>query len=144
MILHDWPVSDALQILRNHLKVLKANPHARLVIMNTLLPLPGCISVVEEALLWARNLTMIQTFSSKERELGEFTELFAQAADEEGLLVLKKIAKRPGSAMSFMEVAYQAYQLEETAVDPVKDGGVFENTLNGSAGVASNGDSRLV
>lgn len=139
MILHDWPACDALKILRNHLEALKANPRARLVIMDTVLPLPGSISVVEEALLWVRDLTMIQTFNSKERELGEFTELFAQAADKEGVLVLKKIVKPPGSVLSVMEVAYQAHQLEETAVDAVKEGGTVENTLNGSVRVASNG-----
>ena len=144
MILHDWPASDALRILRNHLEALKANPRARLVVMDTVLPLPGSISVVEEALLRVRDLTMIQTFNSKERELGEFTELFAQAADEEGFLLLKKIVKPPGSAMSVMEVAYQAHPREETAVDPVKDGGAVEITLNGGVGVASNGTSRLV
>lgn len=144
MILHDWPASEALNILRNHLEALKANPRARIVIMDTVVPLPGSISVVEEALLRVRDLTMIQTFNSKERELGEFTELFAQAADEEGFLVLKNIVKPPGSAMSVMEVAYQAHQHEEMAADPIKDGRAVENTLNGSIKVASNGNSRLV
>lgn len=110
MILHDWPFLDALKILKNHLDALKANSRSRLVIMDTVLPLPGSISVVEEALLRVRDLTMIQTFNSKERELGEFEELFKQACDQEGELVLKKITKPPGSVMSVMEVAYQVYQ----------------------------------
>lgn len=144
MILHDWPASDAPKILRNHLDALKTNPRARLVIMDTVLPLPGSISVVEEALLRVRDLTMIQTFNSKERELGEFTELFAQAADNEGCLILKKIVKPPGSAMSVMEVAYQAHQPGGTAVDAVKNGGAVENTSNGNVQLASNGDFPMI
>lgn len=40
MILHDWPDAEALTILANHLEVLKANPASRLVIMDTVLPVP--------------------------------------------------------------------------------------------------------
>lgn len=65
--------------------------------------------MVEEALLRVRDLTMMQAFNSRERELGEFEDLFKQAADEEGSLVLKKLIKPPGSILSIMEVAYEAY-----------------------------------
>lgn len=109
MILHDWPSADAVTILKNQLSALKVKPSSRLVIMDTVLPRPGSISSVEEALLRVRDLTMIQSFNSKERELGEFEELFAQASDESGCLVLKNIVKPPGSVMSVMEVAYQPY-----------------------------------
>ena len=78
--------------------------------MDTVLPLPGSISIVEEALLRVRDLTMIQAFNSKERELGEFEKLFSKACDQDGSLVLKQIIKPPGSVMSVMEVAYQALQ----------------------------------
>lgn len=107
MILHDWPAADALKILKNQLGALKATPGARLLIMDTVLPNPGSISTVEEALLRVRDLTMIQTFNSKEREVGEFEELFSQTHDEDGCLVLKTLAKPPGSLMSVMEVIYQ-------------------------------------
>ena len=77
--------------------------------MDTVLPPPGSSGVVEEALLRVRDLTMMQTFNSRERELGEFENLLEQAADEEGRLVLKNLVKPPGSMMSMMEVAYEAY-----------------------------------
>lgn len=109
MILHDWPSTDATRILRNHLEALKANPQARLIIMDTVLPLPGSISTVEEALLRVRDLTMIQAFNSRERELGEFTDLFSEAGDQDGCLKLKNMIKPPGSVMSVMEVVYQPY-----------------------------------
>ena len=109
MILHDWPPAEAIQILTNHLGALKANPAARLIIMDTVLPPPGSISTVEEALLRVRDLAMIQAFNSKERELGEFIEIFAQAADEQGCLVLQNMVKPAGSVMSVMEVVYEPY-----------------------------------
>ena len=116
MILHDWPFADALTILKNHVEALKANSHARLIIMDTVLPRPGSISTVEEALLRVRDLTMIQAFNSNERELGEFENLFSHASDQDGCLKLKKIVKPPGSVMSVMEVVYQPYGLDEETV----------------------------
>ena len=77
--------------------------------MDTVLPTPGSKDVVEEALLRVRDLTMIQAFNAPERELGESENLFAQAADKEGRLVLKNLVKRPGSMLSVMEVAYEGY-----------------------------------
>ena len=123
MILHDWPSTDATTILKNHLEALKARPHARLLIMDTVLPLPGSVSTVEEALLRVRDLTMIQVFNSKERELGEFKELFAQACDQDGCLVLRAMSKPPGSVMSVMEVVYQPYHHEGVASDGVNGNG---------------------
>lgn len=119
MILHDWPSTDAIIILKTHLDALKANPHARLIIMDTVLPLPGSISAVEEAILRVRDLTMIQAFNSKERELGEFQELFSQACDQDGSLMLRTITKPPGSVMSVMEVVYQPYRREGSASELV-------------------------
>jgi 6-hydroxytryprostatin B O-methyltransferase len=107
MILHDWPSHIAINILKNQLDALKANPRARLIIMDTILPTPGSTSSVEEALLRMRDLTMIQAFNSREREVGEFIDLFSQASDPDGYLILRKTIKPPGSAMSVMEVVYQ-------------------------------------
>lgn len=77
--------------------------------MDTVLPLPGSISTVEEAPLRVRDLTMIQAFNSKERELGVFDKLFSHASDDAGCLKLKNIIKPPGNVMSVMEVAYQPH-----------------------------------
>ena len=108
MILHDWPNAESLAILRNLLPALKANRgKARIVIMDTVLPVPGSVGVVEEGLLRVRDLTMMQAFNNRERELGEFEELFAQVQDGEGGLVLRDVVKPPGSVMSIMEVAYE-------------------------------------
>lgn len=88
--------------------------------MDAVLPPPGSISVVEEALVRVRDLTMMQAFNSRERELGEFEELFEQAGDEGGRLVVKNLVKPLGSMLSVMEVAYESYGLE---VDAAGQGG---------------------
>ena len=137
MILHDWPAAEATNILKNLLDALKANPKTRLLIMDTVLPVPGSIGATEEALLRVRDLTMIQAFNSKERELGEFTDLFDKASDGEGKLVLKNTIKPPGSVMSVMEVAYQPNNPAPAAAkaNGVLANGTYTNgaCLNGSA-----------
>ncbi|KAL8740131.1 MAG: hypothetical protein Q9190_007137 [Brigantiaea leucoxantha] len=137
MILHDWPAAEATNILKNLLDALKANPKTRLLIMDTVLPVPGSIGATEEALLRVRDLTMIQAFNSKERELGEFTDLFDKASDGEGKLVLKNTIKPPGSVMSVMEVAYQPNNPAPAAAkaNGVLTNGTYTNgaCLNGSA-----------
>ncbi|EPE30001.1 S-adenosyl-L-methionine-dependent methyltransferase [Glarea lozoyensis ATCC 20868] len=107
MILHDWPAAEAITILSNHLEVLKANPSARLLVMDTVLPVSGSVPKNEEALLRVRDLAMVQAFNSKERELGEFEDLFERTRDAEGGLVLKNTFKPTESVMTVMEVAYE-------------------------------------
>ncbi|KAL8795412.1 MAG: hypothetical protein Q9195_002153 [Heterodermia aff. obscurata] len=106
--LHDWPAADATLILQNQLQALKANPGAHLLVMDTVLPTPGSVSAVEEALLRVRDLTMMQSFNSKERERSEFEELFSKVRDEEGGLVLRDVVKPAGSVMSVMDVVYKS------------------------------------
>ncbi len=138
MILHDWPAAEATTILKNHLDALKANPSARLLVMDTVLPVPGSIGSTEEALLRVRDLTMIQAFNSKERELGEFEDLFANAADQDGKLVLKGHCKPPGSVMSVLEVAYQPHGFENgTNHEALTNGNV------GGSGSANGGGEQM-
>ena len=46
--------------------------------METVLPKPGTIAVTQEALLRVRDLTMRQTFNSKEREMEDWEGLFKE------------------------------------------------------------------
>lgn len=111
MILHDWPSNTALTILRNQLEAIKANKNSRLIIMDTVLPTSGSSdSIVEEALLRVRDLTMMQVFNSKERDMVDFTDLFSRASDEYGNLSLVESIKPHGSVMSVMEVKYQPHE----------------------------------
>lgn len=83
--------------------------------MDTVLPDPGSVGAVDEALMRYRDLTMMQVFNTKERELGEFRQLFdkassavnANANDGEGRLVVKKMGRAVGSALTMMEVAWE-------------------------------------
>ncbi|KAL9094170.1 MAG: hypothetical protein Q9165_003585 [Trypethelium subeluteriae] len=109
MIMHDWKKAECIAILRNQLKPLKAKPSARVLIMDTVLPPPGSISSVEEAILRVRDLAMIQSFNSTERDLTEFQELFGESKDEDGSLVLKNVIRPAGSVMSVLEVAYERF-----------------------------------
>ncbi|KAF9691483.1 hypothetical protein EKO04_010533 [Ascochyta lentis] len=108
MILHDWPKDEAVKILRNIVPALKASGRGvRLLIQDTVLPIPGSVSSTQEALLRVRDLTMIQSFNSKERELAEFVKLLNLASSQDARLVLKGVHTPAGSLMSVLEVAYE-------------------------------------
>lgn len=104
MILHDWPDAEAATILKNHVQVLKKNPASRVLIMDTVLPTPGTAPVNEEALLRYRDLTMMQMFNSKEREVTDWEDLCRRV---DANLVIRRVEKPFGSAMSVMEVVYE-------------------------------------
>lgn len=105
MILHDWPKAEAVKILQSIIPALKASgEEARLLIQDTVLPVPGSISSTQEALLRVRDLTMTQSFNSKERELAEFVELLELASLPDARLVLKGVTTPVGSLMSTLEV----------------------------------------
>ncbi|KAF8860485.1 S-adenosyl-L-methionine-dependent methyltransferase [Acephala macrosclerotiorum] len=105
MILHDWPDVEAVRILQNHVQVLRTRK-ARLVIMDTVLPTPGSVPSSEESLLRYRDLTMMQMFNSKERDLSDWMALCERLNVEDGRLILKNVEKPFGSVMSVMEIAY--------------------------------------
>lgn len=80
---------------------------ARLLIQDTVLPVPGCIGPTQETLLRVRDLTMMHSFKSKERELVKFVELLDLASSWDAKLALKSIHTPPGSWISVLEVAYE-------------------------------------
>ncbi|KAK3713684.1 hypothetical protein LTR37_008378 [Vermiconidia calcicola] len=82
MIIHDWPDKDALTILQHLHSVLKKNPGARIVIMDTVLPPPGTISVLLEQQLRTRDLMMMQVFNARERELEDWKSLVSRVGME--------------------------------------------------------------
>jgi 6-hydroxytryprostatin B O-methyltransferase len=100
MILHDWPDTEAITIIRN--VVVGMDPAvSRLLIMDTVLPKPGSVPVSVERIARARDLTMVQAFNSKERHLDDWKELL-EATDSGVELV--SVTQPFGSAMSVMEV----------------------------------------
>ncbi|EGX97263.1 hydroxyindole O-methyltransferase, putative [Cordyceps militaris CM01] len=76
-ILHDWPDADATKILQNISTVMR--PDARIMIMDSALPLPGTIGRVHEAQLRVRDMTMMQAFNASERELEDWKKLLKDA-----------------------------------------------------------------
>jgi len=103
-ILHNWPDHQAREIL-NHLAVAlrdSGNPRARILVMDSILPLPGTLPRFQDAYLRVRDLTMTQLFNSRERELEEWKDLFSST---EPKLELREWKEPPGSNMAVMEVA---------------------------------------
>jgi len=111
MILHDWPDAEAVSILQNLLPALVANPSSRILIMDTVLPVPGDNeNPIEEAMLRVRDLTMMEAFNSRERELADWERLLDEAGktEKQGLgvkLVLVGNKKPFGSMMNILEIA---------------------------------------
>ena len=102
MILHDWPDDEAAKILRNIVAAMDDKANSRLLIMDTVLPVPGSVPVSVERIVRVRDLTMIQAFNSKERDLDDWKDLLA-AADPK--LQLVNVVQPFDSAMSVLEVA---------------------------------------
>lgn len=100
MILHDWPDDEAARILRNVVTAMDKDK-SRLLIMDTVLPSPGSVPVSVERIVRVRDLTMMQVFNSKERELDDWKGLLA-AADP--ALGIASVVQPFGSAMSILEV----------------------------------------
>lgn len=101
MILHDWPDGEATKVLRNIVAAME-KPTSRLLIMDTVLPMPGSVPVSEERIFRARDMTMIQAFNSKERDLDDWKDLLAIADPK---LQLVRVVRPFGSAMSVIELA---------------------------------------
>ena len=114
MILHDWPDAEAKKILQNHVEVLRKG--ARLIIMDTVLPTPGSVPNHEESLLRYRDLTMMQMFNSKERELSDWVALLDGLYVDGWKLFLIDLVKIFGSVMSVMEVVYKPGEVANGSV----------------------------
>jgi 6-hydroxytryprostatin B O-methyltransferase len=69
MILHDCTDAQAVKVVRNLVGAMKDRPSSKLFMMDTVLPVPGSDSVSVERLFRLRNMTMLQCFNSKERDL---------------------------------------------------------------------------
>ncbi|KAL6717311.1 hypothetical protein ACLMJK_005226 [Lecanora helva] len=100
MIIHDWPFAEAVSILKNLVPSLK-KPNGRIILMDTVLPRPGSVPATQEAQLRVRDLSMMQTFNSKEREMEDWIGLLR--AVDPGLR-LKNVVQPFGSSMSVLEI----------------------------------------
>ncbi|KAJ8106918.1 hypothetical protein OPT61_g9221 [Boeremia exigua] len=99
-VLHDWPDVQAANIVRSLADAMKGRPGSRLLIMDTMLPEPGSVPVSVERLVRVRDMTMLQSFNSKERDLRDWKALLA---DADAGLRLVNVVQPFGSAMSVLE-----------------------------------------
>jgi 6-hydroxytryprostatin B O-methyltransferase len=97
-ILHDWPASEARQILGHVAAAMK--PGARAVVMDTVLPPPGKgPGGLAEAGLRVRDLTMAQSFNGGEREMEDWVRLVEGVRPGLGLV---RWEQPKGSAMAML------------------------------------------
>ncbi|KAK9775323.1 putative O-methyltransferase domain-containing protein [Seiridium cardinale] len=106
-ILHDWGDEEAIKILRHLASALeRSGPDARLIVMDTVLPLPGQgSSRTEEARLRVRDLTMLQAHNAHERSKTQWQGLLERAHPA---LRIKRIVQPFKSLMAILEVAFEA------------------------------------
>ncbi|KAF5847073.1 hypothetical protein GGP41_003390 [Bipolaris sorokiniana] len=97
-ILHDWPDTDAIKILKRLVDAM--TPSSRLLIMDMVLPKPGSGSSTHEAALRQKDLMMIGTFNAKEREEEEWRDLLRKADPR---LIVRAIRRPAGSELSVIE-----------------------------------------
>ena len=103
-VLHDWQDDDAVAILRNLTGVMSSG--SRLIIMDMVLPRPGSMASSQERMLRARDMTMLETFNSLERDEEDWKRLLATA--DRGMTL--RCIRRPtgGSVLSLLDIVYKA------------------------------------
>ena len=72
--------------------------------MDTVLPTPGSVPRMQEAMLRVRDLTMLQAFNAKERELEDWTALVGSVRPRLGI---KGVVQPKGSVMAVIEVGLE-------------------------------------
>ncbi|KAF2152834.1 S-adenosyl-L-methionine-dependent methyltransferase [Myriangium duriaei CBS 260.36] len=109
-IFHDWCDHDAVKILKSQVSAMSANPASTLLIVDIVLPEPSTVDLLEERLLRVRDLTMMQSFNSHERELVDWQRLLQETNESDQShwrLKLKGIHKPAGSLLSILEVVLE-------------------------------------
>ena len=101
-ILHDWPDTDAVKIVKGIVDAMA--PSSRLLIMDMVLPKPGSESLTHEAALRQKDLMMIGTFNAKEREIEEWNAVLENA---DARLRIRSIKRPAGSELSVIEASLE-------------------------------------
>ncbi|OKL62670.1 hypothetical protein UA08_01176 [Talaromyces atroroseus] len=103
MILHDWQPEDCVRILRRILPAMKKT--SKIIIMDVVLPKPGSVPAVQESLLRARDITMLQSFNSTERDIDDWHALLG---DTDKKLKIINVVHPVGSWMAVLEVGLES------------------------------------
>ena len=101
--LHNWPDKYCVQILQTLIPALKKG--ARVLIMDFVMPPPGLLPNETDRKLRAMDLTMLEIGNAKERDIGEWQALFAQADSK---FVFKGVKQPEGSRLAILETVWDA------------------------------------
>ncbi|PHH75739.1 hypothetical protein CDD82_4305 [Ophiocordyceps australis] len=101
-ILHNWSDKYCILILRALLPALKHG--ARVIINESLMPVPGAEAMWKEKSLRATDLNMAAAFNAKERTVAEFKALFEKS---DAGFVLHRVIEPKGSALGMLEFVWE-------------------------------------
>jgi trans-aconitate methyltransferase len=101
--MHNWPDKYCVKILQALIPALKKG--ARVLIVDFVMPPPGVLPNEMDRKLRAMDLTMLEIGNAKERDLGEWQALFAQADSK---FVFKGLKQPEGSRLAILETVWDA------------------------------------
>ena len=108
--------AQILAELSAHLGILRANASATLILAPPLLPEPGTVGSIVEAMARLRDLSRLQLTNESGLELGELIEMVNSVHDSKGrLIVVNKLRSRDGATVALgvkYEVCPQATNVE--------------------------------
>ncbi|KAI9727461.1 MAG: hypothetical protein M1828_006403 [Chrysothrix sp. TS-e1954] len=76
-VLHNWSDEDSVQILRALIPALR--PGAKIIVNDTIVPPPGVLPPMQERAIRSMDMIMMSVFNSRERETGDWEQLFKSA-----------------------------------------------------------------
>lgn len=101
--LHNWPDKYCIKILQALTPALKKG--ARVLVMDFVMPPPGVLPNEMDRKLRAMDLTMLEIGNAKERDLGEWKSLFAQA---DSRFSFQGVKQPEGSRLAIVEAVWDA------------------------------------
>lgn len=113
--------SHVLSELRAHVGVLRASPHARLLVMASPVPEPASIEPTVGSATRLRDLTLLQLANERNISAGELMDILNSISDVSGRLVLVNKIRSRNSANAVLEVKFQLYvdPAEQSFVAPI-------------------------
>lgn len=97
-ILHDWPDSKAIEIVKRLVAAME--PNSRILLLESVTPEFDQVPTPLMHLLSCLDLEMMAMFNSKERTIKEWEDLMKSADDR---LILEKTISPPGSHLSSLQ-----------------------------------------
>jgi 6-hydroxytryprostatin B O-methyltransferase len=98
-VLHDWPDSDCILILRQLAQ--NMGPESNLLINDVVVPPKGSVHPLREKYIRDMDIVMMSAFNSVERSIEEWTTLISQA---DPALKVVGVTTPHGSGMSMIQV----------------------------------------